>query len=151
MSLHTILRLIIVLSGLGLLVFGGFLLAQPVDPPSPARSEVAQRLAEAHGVEEILTQASQRVSGGDVAGARDLLVAADAQGPVMFALAETYDPTILAAWGARGVCSDVGKAEALYHRALELGINRARARLEALNTQSSADPTDTIVSSGITI
>jgi TPR repeat protein len=53
-------------------------------------------------------------------------------GPIVFALAETYDPNMLAAWGTRGVTSDVAKARALYRKAVELGVNRAQARLDAL-------------------
>jgi serine/threonine protein kinase len=100
-----------------------------------AEPESAKRLAEARRVEEILEQATQRVRAGDLRGARELLAAAEdgAQGAVTFALAETYDPNILAAWGARGVVSDVVKAKVLYHKALEFGIERARMRLEALD------------------
>jgi hypothetical protein len=85
-----------------------------IDPPvrlpatRPARSaphtSADTRMAEARRVEEILAQAARRVSSGDVIGARDMLAAAEdsAQGPVTFALAETYDPNMLAAWGSRG-------------------------------------------------
>ena len=92
------------------------------------------RMAEARRVEEILAQAVRRVSSGDVIGARDMLAAAEdgAQGPVTFALAETYDPNMLAAWGSRGVTSDVVRARALYRKALELGVTKANMRLEAL-------------------
>jgi len=92
------------------------------------------RMAEARRVEEILSQAARRVNSGDVIGARDMLAAAEdgAQGPVTFALAETYDPNMLAAWGSRGVTSDVVRARALYRKALELGVSKANMRLEAL-------------------
>ena len=92
------------------------------------------RMAEARRVEEILSQAARRVNSGDVIGARDMLAAAEdgAQGPVTFALAETYDPNMLAAWGSRGVTSDVVRARALYRKALELGVAKANMRLEAL-------------------
>jgi hypothetical protein len=107
---------------------------QPNDQAPTAGSEAAERSAEARRVEEILTRAARRVSNGDVAGARDILAAGEdgAPGPVMFALAETYDPNMLSAWGTRGVVSNVVKATLLYRKALKLGINRARARLEAL-------------------
>ena len=102
---------------------------QPVSLASPDA-----RMAEARRVEEILAQASRRVSSGDVIGARDMLAAAEdgAQGPVTFALAETYDPNMLAAWGSRGITSDVVRARALYRKALELGVAKANMRLEAL-------------------
>jgi hypothetical protein len=99
-----------------------------------AVSESATRMAEARRVEEVLAQATRRVSEGDVTGARTILEAAEggAQGPVTFALAETFDPNVLAAWGSRGVASDVERAKALYRKALDLGVARAHMRLEAL-------------------
>jgi len=106
---------------------------QAAEPVSLASADAA-RMAEARRVEEILAQANRRVSSGDVIGARDMLAAAEdgAQGPVTFALAETYDPNMLAAWGSRGVTSDVVRAKALYRKALELGVTKANMRLEAL-------------------
>jgi hypothetical protein len=107
---------------------------QPMEQASLASSDTAERLAEARRVEEVLAQAARRESSGDVAGAREMLAAAEdgAQGPVTFALAETYDPNMLAAWGTRGISSDVVKAKSLYRKALELGIARAQTRLQAL-------------------
>jgi hypothetical protein len=63
-----------------------------------------------------------------------MLAAAEdgSQGPVLFALAETYDPNMLAAWGTRSVAGDVARAQALYRKALSLGISAAHGRLEAL-------------------
>ena len=54
------------------------------------------------------------------------------QGAVSFALAETYDPNMLAAWGTRGVAADAAKARALYQKAFGLGVARAQNRLDAL-------------------
>jgi TPR repeat protein len=85
-------------------------------------------------LDDLITQASQRVERGDVAGARQMLATAEegSQGPAMFALAETYDPNMLAAWGSRGVSADVARARALYRKALNLGVANARNRLDAL-------------------
>ena len=84
-------------------------------------------------IEMLLVRARQRIEGGDIAGAREIL-GADGAGsaPLIFALAETYDPNMLAAWGSRGVSADVQKARALYAKALDLGYGRAMARLDAL-------------------
>jgi hypothetical protein len=104
-------------------------------PADPAPTATTARLIEPRArQEELLAYAAQRIEGGDVAGARDLLAGADdgAQGSVAFALAETYDPNMLAAWGARGVGADVAKARALYRKAMSLGAPRAQARLDAL-------------------
>ena len=67
-------------------------------------------------------------------GAREMLAAAEegSEDPAVFALAETYDPNMLAAWGSRGVAADVAKARALYRKALNLGVANAQNRLEAL-------------------
>ena len=84
--------------------------------------------------QKVVQEATRRIESGDVTGARDLLAAVgnDQQGLVPFALAETYDPNMLAAWGIRGVAPDVPKAKALYGEALDLGNARARQRLDAL-------------------
>jgi formylglycine-generating enzyme required for sulfatase activity len=73
-----------------------------------------------------------------------------APGPLTFALAETYDPNMLAAWGIRDFVSDVMRAKELYRKTLGLGITRAHMRLEQLEP-SSASRTDTIVMSGVAI
>jgi hypothetical protein len=85
-------------------------------------------------IEDLLAQAERRIETGDINGARELLVAVEgtAPGPAAFALAETYDPNMLAAWGTRGIAADVAKAKALYSRALDHGVSRAQMRLEQL-------------------
>jgi hypothetical protein len=95
----------------------------PATRPEPARQ-----------VDDRLVEARHRIESGDVSGARDILSAAEgnAPGPISFALAETYDPNMLAAWGTRGAIADVARAKALYHKSLGLGMARAQARLEAL-------------------
>lgn len=117
-----------------------------IDTPAPAAADALQpatqqasaasaRVAEARShADELLTQALRRVGSGDVVGARELLANEEAGGPgtISFALAETYDPNMLAAWGSRGVGSDVARAKALYRKALDLGVARAQARLDAL-------------------
>jgi hypothetical protein len=49
-----------------------------------------------------------------------------------FALAETYDPNILAATGARDVRAEVERARTLYGKALAGGVTAAENRLNAL-------------------
>jgi hypothetical protein len=118
--------------------------AQPpqASPPAAAAASVATataattaaRLVEPRTrIEELLAQVKQRVERGDVVGARELLSGSDERsGAAVFALAETYDPNMLAAWGSRGVTADVDKARALYRKAQGLGADRAQARLDAL-------------------
>lgn len=85
-------------------------------------------------IEELLTHAQRRIDGGDIAGARELLAGADGQAlaAASFALAETYDPNMLAAWGRREAMADVDKARSLYDKALKLGVSRAQVRLDGL-------------------
>jgi hypothetical protein len=115
---------------------------EPARPPEPIASlamlkapePVARPEPVRHQVDDRLSEAKQRIESGDVSGARDILSAAEgsAPGPISFALAETYDPNMLAAWGTRGAIADVARAKALYHKSLALGMVRAQARLEAL-------------------
>jgi hypothetical protein len=107
--------------------------------PSPSEaSGVLDRPATAATLrassEPLVQEARQRIERGDVAGARDLLANADTDrsGVVLFTLAETYDPNMLAAWGMRGISPDIDKAKGLYSAALSLGYAAARQRLDAL-------------------
>jgi hypothetical protein len=101
--------------------------------PEPAIIR-APEVSQQSRAEEVLAQAARRIEGGDIAGARDLLSGAEVQsvGQASFALAETYDPNMLAAWGTRGAVADVAKARALYAKALNLGVGKAMVRLEGL-------------------
>jgi hypothetical protein len=94
----------------------------------------APEVSQQSRAEELLAQAARRIETGDIAGARELLSGAEVQtiGQASFALAETYDPNMLAAWGTRGAVADVAKARALYAKALNLGIGKAMVRLEGL-------------------
>ena len=103
-------------------------------PAEPNLTEREQSPAAGVQSVDLIAQALRRVENGDVAGAREMVAAAEdgRQGLVSFALAETYDPNMLAAWGTRGVASDITRARALYRKALNLGVAIAQDRLEAL-------------------
>lgn len=79
-------------------------------------------------------EAEALIMRGDVASARTLLsrAAADGDPAAILALAETFDPNMLAAWGARVQAADASTARMLYGQALAAGIERARTRLDAL-------------------
>jgi hypothetical protein len=102
--------------------------------PEPVATIRAPEVSQQSRAEEVLAQAARRIDSGDIAGARELLSGAEVQtiGQASFALAETYDPNMLAAWGTRGAVADVAKARALYAKALNLGIGKAMVRLEGL-------------------
>jgi hypothetical protein len=85
-------------------------------------------------VTEALKRARALVERGDIAGARLLLehAAASKDPRAIMALSETYDPAMLARWGARGIKGDPARARALYEKAAETGSAEARARMLAL-------------------
>jgi TPR repeat protein len=85
-------------------------------------------------VANLLDAAQRFVSREDIPAARDALARAEFTGDPLaaFALAETYDPNMLAAWGVRGVSADPAKARALYSKAFAAGLTRAQTRLSGL-------------------
>ena len=108
--------------------------AAPTPPPAAASAPTKVEDTQAQ-VEAIITRAMKRAETGDVTGAREMLVAAEGAAPgghLTFALAETYDPNKLAAWGTRSRDADAVKARDLYAKALNLGMERAQMCLDAL-------------------
>jgi hypothetical protein len=85
-------------------------------------------------VAELVNQSKRMIDRGDISAARNLLKPAAAAGEAaaVMALAETFDPNMLAAWGARGQTADTAAAKMLYAEALLAGVIKARQRLEAL-------------------
>ena len=85
-------------------------------------------------VSAILKRAKDLIASGDLAAAQSVLrpaaEAADAQAAM--ALAETYDPMILAKLGVHGFAADVALARHWYETAKQLGSPDAQRRLEAL-------------------
>jgi|SoiMethySBSTD1v2_1073268.scaffolds.fasta_scaffold151591_1 hypothetical protein len=105
-------------------------------PPSAIPVSPAARLLDPNKprIEALLAEANQRIESGNVIGAREMLAGADdgTQGAISFALAETYDPNMLAAWGIRAMLADAAKARELYHMASGLGVAGAQRRLDGL-------------------
>jgi TPR repeat protein len=102
--------------------------------PEPA---VAERRLDANEIAALLKRGEQFVARGDLAAARSLFErAAEAGGArAAFALAETYDPTVLQRWGERGFAPDIAVARAWYERAREFGSSEASQRLQMLASQ----------------
>ena len=100
---------------------------QPVVRPSPEK----RREDEA---DDLLKRAQDMIGDGNMVRAREILgdgsLSETPRG--LFALAETYDPNILAATGARDVNAEVERARMLYAKALAGGVTAAKNRLEAL-------------------
>jgi hypothetical protein len=99
-------------------------------PPPPRQVEPVRSRAD-----DLLAMAKRRIEGGDVAGAREIMLQAPETGssaPMVFLLAETYDPNMLASWQTRGVTANPERARALYLKARDLGDSRAQQRLDWL-------------------
>ena len=101
-------------------------------PPSAA---LAPRAPPVDDAVDLLALGLRLVKDGDIAGARTPLARAAnlGNGEAMLALGETFDPNMLAAWGALDVKSDASSARLFYGRAAAAGQSRAKARLDALN------------------
>ena len=99
---------------------------------APARG-IAQPEQAAEAV-ALVARASSLLRQGDVSAARLVLERAVEMGSAQasFALAETYDPLILAKWGTYGTRGDARRAKDLYGRADAAGIQEAKSRLDAL-------------------
>ncbi|MFZ4809187.1 MAG: hypothetical protein ACOYLQ_18195 [Hyphomicrobiaceae bacterium] len=83
---------------------------------------------------DALALAQTLIAVGNLETAREILMRAadDGGSEAQFALAETYDPNVLAAWGMPEAAPDAPRARNLYLAALALGQDRARRRLQAL-------------------
>jgi len=82
----------------------------------------------------LLSRANLLVARGDISAARAVLDRAAETGSALalFALAETFDPAILSAWGTVGTQGDPAWAGDLYAKALAGGIAAAKDRLATL-------------------
>ena len=88
----------------------------------------------------LLERCEAMIARGEIKAARDELTTAAASGRALarFALAETFDPNVLAAWGLRENVADASAALIMYRQALETGDRRAAARIEALESEAAA-------------
>jgi TPR repeat protein len=95
---------------------------------------LAPKVPSSPGEDVLVSRADALLRDGDVSGARLLLERAMDGGSVRgaFRLAETYDPSVLARWGARGLRADPVKAREFYTRALAGGFRQAKERLDSL-------------------
>jgi hypothetical protein len=83
---------------------------------------------------KLADKAAGAIHTGDIAGARLVLEHAVAAGDTtaIYALAETYDPRVLAQLHVRGMTGDSDKARALYEQALAKGVAKAQEKLAPL-------------------
>jgi hypothetical protein len=82
----------------------------------------------------LMSRASLLLAQGDIGAARIVLERAAETGsaPALFALAETFDPAVLSAWGTVGTQGDAARAGDLYAKALAGGVAAAKDRLATL-------------------
>jgi hypothetical protein len=82
----------------------------------------------------LIARATGLLRQGDIGAARVVLERAAELGSASasFVLAETYDPRVLAKWGASGTRGDESKARELYARAAAGGVKEAAERFDAL-------------------
>ena len=116
---------------------------KPVTGPLPSSEMMlgnykSVKLTEAPGNGEaaarLMTQARLLIDEGKIIAARSVLERAAESGSALalFLLAETYDPSILSAWGIFGRRGDVTKAQKLYAKAVAEGVHEAKYRLSVL-------------------
>jgi tetratricopeptide (TPR) repeat protein len=82
----------------------------------------------------LMSRASLLLAQGDIGAARIVLERAVESGSAsaLFALAETFDPAVLSAWGTVGTQGDAVRAGDLYAKALAGGVVAAKDRLATL-------------------
>lgn len=104
-------------------------------PDKPATSAIEPNARALVTTAQILAVAERFIAEGDVRAARAMLTdtAATGDGRALFALAETYDPNLLASWNAQHIESSASYARLLYEAALKAGVADAQTRLDALN------------------
>jgi len=100
-------------------------------PPAPAPAPLALTAEETR---RLLARAANMVQQGDIASARLVLdrLARFGDARAAFALAETFDPRMLAQWNVRGIKPDPTRAKTYYSQAAKAGIGEARDRLTEL-------------------
>lgn len=101
---------------------------------APDRDDAQPASKPAAAAAGLVARASALLRQGDIGAARLVLERAVEMGSAQasFALAETYDPLVLAKWGTYGTLGNASRAKALYAQADSAGIKAAKARLEAL-------------------
>lgn len=101
---------------------------------APDRADAQPASKPAAAAAGLVARASALLRQGDIGAARLVLERAVEMGSAQasFALAETYDPLVLAKWGTYGTLGNASRAKALYAQADSAGIKAAKVRLEAL-------------------
>jgi hypothetical protein len=109
----------------------------PRSPPSPAQPEAGAVAAISPAEEEVLLKkGALLLKNGDVSAARlnfeNLALRGSAKGA--FALAQSFDPSVLLTMAIAGLKPDLMKAKEWYAKAAALGDQEAARRLSVLNS-----------------
>ena len=109
----------------------------PPPAPAPAVDTTGDKPAAATAdpeLQRLMSRASLLLAQGDIGAARVVLEHAAESGSAsaLFALAETFDPAVLAAWGTVGTQGDAARGGDLYAKALAGGVAAAKDRLATL-------------------
>jgi hypothetical protein len=107
---------------------------EPIPPATEATSDKPPAEKADPDVMRLLARARLLVTQGDIGAARVVLEHAAGFGSAsaLFALAETFDPAVLSAWGTMGTQGDAVRAGDLYAKALAGGVTAAKDRLATL-------------------
>jgi tetratricopeptide (TPR) repeat protein len=107
---------------------------EPVSPAAEPTSDKPPTEKADPDVLRLMARASLLVIQGDIGAARIVLERAAEFGSAaaLFALAETFDPAVLSAWGTVGTQGDAAQAGDLYAKALAGGVAEAKDRLATL-------------------
>ena len=105
------------------------------DKPAPMVTRASATVAPDPELLRLMSRARLLLNRGDIGAARIVLAHAAETGSAqaLFALAETFDPLVLSAWGTFGTQGDVARAQELYAKAFVGGVQEAKGRLAALN------------------
>jgi hypothetical protein len=105
--------------------------SSPVASTPVASAEPAQRHLGASDITLLVKRGAEMMTNGNIGAARMLFRPAAEAGDqaAAFALAETYDPSVLEKLGAKGITSDTVLAQHWYERARALGSTAAPDRL----------------------
>lgn len=107
---------------------------EPLRPAEPAALPPALPAVAPEEVRKMLARAASLIRDGQIGSARALLeLAARSRDPeAVLALADTYNPKMLARWRAIGILGNEARALSLYRQAAAEGMVEASARLREL-------------------
>jgi hypothetical protein len=96
-------------------------------PAPTASAEPSQRHLDASAITLLMKRGAELLANGNIGAARMMFQsAAEAGEPTAaFALAETYDPLVLARLGVKGLAPDIALAQRWYEKAKALGSTAA--------------------------